>query len=336
MNKKMLKFILISLALILAFIAPWGASKVSNYMVYVLGITFLFMIWASGMNLTFGFTGMLPLMYAGLAGIGAYTSAFLVMRVSLSFWIALPIAGLIAALCGVLLGLPSLRLRGFYFVLSSIVLQVALTLVFVQWRKFTGGDTGISNIPYPRIPIIGGGEFVVKEIYFVYLILVLLIAVILLINRILHSNLGTRFIAIREDDILAETLGINVTRYKIISFFISSFIAGLGGSLYAHYVSFACPTVFNITASLNIWLLIMFGGRGSLIGPLIGTLLLTPIPYLLRQIYPIRDIIYGTVVVITALFLPKGIYGGFLQRSKRTKRSLVDNSKKAEGGKNAT
>jgi len=335
MKKNKNGIVLIFVVLIIAFISPWAASKVSNYMVYVLGITFLFMIWASGMNLTFGFTGMLPLMYAGLAGIGAYVSAFLVMKVGFSFWLALPISGLVAAICGVMLGLPSLRLRGFYFALSSIVIQVALTLVFTQWRKFTGGDTGISNIPYPRILVGVGNNFIIKDIYYVYMILVILIAIILIINKILHSNLGMRFIAIREDEVLAETLGINVTRYKIISFLISSFIAGFGGSLYAHYVSFASPSMFNITASLNIWLLIMFGGRGSLIGPLIGTLFLTPTPYLLRQIYPLRDIIYGIVVVITAMFLPKGIFGGFSKLFTRKRRLEIDECAKVDGGNNA-
>ncbi len=301
--------ILVFIAVILAIIAPLIFTKMSNYMVYMIGMVYLYMIWATGMNLTYGFTGILPLMYAGLAGIGAYVSAFMVMKLGLSFWLALPVSGLVAALSGVLLGLPSLRLRGFFFTLSSMVIQVALTLIFTQWRSFTGGDTGISNIIHPHILLPNQTKFVIEGVYFVYLILILLFLTILLVNWILKSDLGKKFIAIREDDTLAITLGINVTRYKIISFAISSFIAGLGGSLYAHYVSFVNPSVFNITTSLNIWLLIMFGGKGSIMGPLIGTLALTPIPYVLRKIYPFRDVIYGSIVVITAMFLPRGVYG---------------------------
>jgi branched-chain amino acid transport system permease protein len=307
---------LLALLIIASLATPIVVKGVSNYYVFILGITLLFMLWASGMHLTYGFTGMLPLMYGGLAGVGAYTSANLVIKAGFSFWLALPISGLSAALVGVLLGMPSLRLRGFYFALSTLVIQVAMTLLFTEMEPITGGDTGISNIPYPRIPTFSGDPIIVRDISYVYLILFFLFITIYLIHRIMSSNLGMKFKSIRDDDILAETLGINVTFYKLVSFFISSFIAGIGGSLYVHYVSFVSPRVFDVLASLTIWLMVVFGGRGFLAGPLIGAFVLTPMPYLLRVIYAYRDIIYGTIVVFTALVLPRGIYGTIYQRLK--------------------
>jgi branched-chain amino acid transport system permease protein len=146
------------------------------------------------------------------------------------------------------------------------------------------------------------------------MIFAFLVLTVFAINRILNSDLGMRFKSIREDDILAETLGVDVTRYKMLSFFISSFFAGIGGSLYVHFVNFVSPRVFDVLASLTIWLMVVFGGRGYIAGPIIGALILTPLPYGLRAIYPYRDLIYGSIVVLTALGLPRGIYGTILQR----------------------
>lgn len=305
---------IIGAAILAGIVLPPIVRSLSSYYVFVFGLTLLFMIWSSGMNLTYGFTGMLPLMYGGLAGIGAYVSANLVMSLELSFWLALPIAGLSAAIVGVVLGLPALRLRGFYFALSTLVIQVALSLLYTTAEDFTGGDTGFSNVPYPRIPLPGGEEFIIRDVYYVYLILVFLILTVLVIRKIMASDLGMKFMSIREDDILAETLGIDVTRYKMISFFISSFIAGIGGSLYVHFVSFVSPRVFDVLASLTIWLIVVFGGRGFLAGPILGALILTPLPYALRAVYPYRDLIYGSIVVITAIGLPRGVYGAIYER----------------------
>lgn len=299
----------VALVILIGAAAPPLVKSLSNYYVFVYGLTLLFMLWASGMNLTYGFTGMLPLMYGGLAGVGAYISANLVMNLELSFWLALPAAGLGAALVGVLLGLPSLRLRGFYFALSTLVIQVALSLLFTTAEAYTGGDTGFSNIPYPRLPLPGGEPYIIRDVAYVYLIMLFLIVTVFAIYKILNSDLGMKFKAIREDDILAETLGVDVTRYKMFSFFISSFFAGVGGSLYVHFVNFVSPRVFDVLASLTIWLMVVFGGRGFLAGPIVGALILTPLPYGLRAVYPYRDLIYGSIVVLTALGLPTGVYG---------------------------
>jgi branched-chain amino acid transport system permease protein len=281
-----------------------------RFQAFIVGITCLYVLWASGMNLLAGFTGLMPLMYAGLAGIGAYVTVNLVMKFGVSFWLAMPVGAVAAALVGVVLGLPSLRLRGFYFTLSSIVIQSALTLLFVYFPQFTGGDTGISQIPAPTVPLVG--EVPLAGVWFEEALVVAAIATVLAVRWITRSRLGSYLVAIREDDLLSETLGIDVTRYRVLAFFLSSLAAGMGGAFYAHYVGFVSPRSFDVLTSLNIWLMAAFGGRGTLVGPVLGAVILAPIPYLLQDLYLYKDVIYGVLIVLVTIFLPGGVYGSLL------------------------
>ena len=300
---------LVAFVLALPFaVAEW------RFYAFIVGITYLHILWASGMNLLSGYTGLMPLMYAGLAGIGGYTTVNMVMGGGASFWLALPVAAVAAALVGVVLGLPALRLRGFYFTLSSIVIQSALTLLFVYLPQFTQGDTGISQIPAPRLTLPGRGSVALEGVWFEEVLAMAAIASVALVYGITRSRLGAYLVAIREDDVLTEALGIDVTRYRVIAFFISSLVAGVGGAFYAHYVGFVSPRSFDVLTSLNVWLMVSFGGRGTILGPILGAALLAPIPYLLQDLYLYKDIIYGTLIVVVTMFLPAGIYGTLLPR----------------------
>jgi branched-chain amino acid transport system permease protein len=300
-----------ALLTILALALPFLLSG-NRFYAFILGITYLYILWSSGMNLLSGFTGLMPLMYAGLAGVGAYTTVNLVMKFSVSFWLAMPVGALAAAVVGVMLGLPSLRLRGFYFTLSGLVIQTALTMLFVYVPQLTGGDTGISQIPPPAIPLPGNRAVPLSGAWLEESLAVAAVLAVYAVRWVTRSTWGTYLVAIREDALLTEAIGIDVTRYRVLAFFVSSMIAGVGGGFYAHYMGFVSPRSFDVLTSLNIWLMVGFGGQGTLMGPIVGTLILAPLPYLLQNLYLYKDIIYGTLIVLTTIFLPRGVYGSMV------------------------
>jgi branched-chain amino acid transport system permease protein len=296
--------LLILLALLCA--VPVGLSG-NRFLAFVVGITWINVLWTAGMNLLTGYTGLVPLVYAGIAGVSAYGTVALTMNHHWSFWLAMPVSALGGAVVGVLLGLPSLRLKGFYFALSSLVIQTVVSLAFVYFSSLTNGDTGISQIGPPDIPFSGGAVFGGPG--FELLLAAAAWLGVVGIWAITVSPLGKRLIAVREDDTLAEALGIDVVGCKLLSFFIGSLYAGVGGSLYATYVGFISPRSFDLLSSLNIWLMVAFGGRGTIMGPVIGTVILTPLPFLLQQYDTIKDVIYGALIILVIVLLPAGIYG---------------------------
>ena len=283
----------------------------NRYFAFIAGITLISVLWSTGMNLLYGYTGQMPMMFGGIAGISAYATIGLV-AVGWSFWPAMLAGSLGASLIGVVLGLPSLRLRGFYFTLCSLVIQTVITLGFVYFVNLTNGDTGISQIPLPEFP--GGGQL--SGLSYDLVLAALAVVGVVLLTLIVNSSFGRRLIAIREDDGLAETLGINVTRQKLFAFFIGSMFASIGGALYAPYVGFISPRSFDVLVSLNIWLMVAFGGRGTIWGPVIGAVLLAPIPFLLQDYYTIKDVVYGLLIIGVIVLLPAGIAGGFKRASR--------------------
>jgi branched-chain amino acid transport system permease protein len=311
---------------LLALALPFVVAD-NRFLGFVLGMTLINVLWAAGMNLAYGYVGLMPLMFAGIGGIAGYAMIHLVREEGWSFWLATPVASLGAAVVGVLLGLPSLRLKGFYFTLCSLVIQTVLTLAFIFFPKYTNGDTGISQIAPPDW--FGGGELTGMKLDLVLAIVA--VVGVAIVAMIVPSKLGQRFIAIREDDILAETLGIDVTRNKIIAFFIVSLYASVGGCFYATYVGFVSPRAYDVLISLNVWLMVAFGGRGTIIGPVIGAVILAPIPYLLQDLQALRDILYGALIILVILALPGGIYGEYLRRRRsRHAQQSGDSAKLAD------
>ncbi|HKS62516.1 MAG TPA: branched-chain amino acid ABC transporter permease [Xanthobacteraceae bacterium] len=296
---------------IFAFGAPLLLSG-NRYFAFIAGITLISVLWATGMNLLYGYTGLMPMMFAGIAGISAYMTVGLA-AIGWSFWGAMLISSLAASLIGVILGLPSLRLRGFYFTLCSLVIQTVITLGFVYFVNLTNGDTGISQIPLPELP--GGGSL--SGLAYDMVLAALAVIGVVVLTLIVHSQFGRRLVAIREDDGLAETLGIDVTRQKMIAFFVASVFASIGGALYAPYVGFISPRSFDVLVSLNIWLMVAFGGRGTIWGPVFGAVLLAPVPFLLQDYYTIKDVLYGLLIIGVIVMLPAGIAGGLKAPSRK-------------------
>jgi branched-chain amino acid transport system permease protein len=298
---------------VLAFASPFVFMG-NRYLAFVAGVTLINILWTTGMNLLYGYTGLMPLMLAGIAGISAYFAVDLTAA-GWSYWVALPVGALAASVAGMVLGLPSLRLRGFYFTLCSLVIQTVITLGFVYFARFTNGDTGISQIPLPAGP---DGEKLSVAGFEVILAAAAVIGLFVLI-RITRSAFGKRLVAIREDDGLAETLGINVTRCKMTAFFIGSLLAGVGGALYAPYIGFISPRSFDVLVSMGIWLMVAFGGRGTIWGPVFGTAILVPVSYFLQEYYTIRDVVYGLLIIVVIVLMPGGLASGWkrLQYAKK-------------------
>jgi branched-chain amino acid transport system permease protein len=299
------------LALLVACIALTLLSAQQRFVAYVVSTCFIQLLWASGMNILSGYVGLTPLTFAGVAGISGYISVDLVLRAGWSFWLATPVGAVAAAAIGVLLGLPSLRLRGFYFVLSSLVIQTVLTLAFTAFPTYTNGDTGISQIPPPAIPFLPAS---LQGQAFDLVIAVAAWLGVAVAWAIARSGFGRRLVAIREDADLAETMGIGVVHCKLAAFFVASLYAGVGGSFMAFYVGFISPRSFDLLSSLNTWLIVAFGGQGTIVGPIIGTLILAPLPSLMLQYYSVKDIIYGLLIIAVTVLMPAGIYGAFLRR----------------------
>ena len=305
MNSRHLGIALAILALALPFVLEGN-----RFFAFVFGMVMINVLWASGMNLLYGYVGLMPLMFAGIAGFAAYAMIYLTRDLDWSFWLAMPVAALGAALIGVLLGLPSLRLKGFYFTLCSLVIQTVLTLAFVFFPRFTNGDTGLNQIVPPEwfngAPLAG--------LWFDLVLAITGVAGVALCAWLVPTRLGQRFIAIREDDVLAAVLGINVVGNKIIAFFLVSLYAAVGGCFYATYVGFISPRAFDVLTSLNIWLFVAFGGRGTIIGPILGAVILAPIPFLLQELQAFKDVLSGVLIIVVTLVLPGGIYGELLRR----------------------
>jgi branched-chain amino acid transport system permease protein len=244
-----------------------------------------------------------------MAGISGYTTIHLVMILHLPFIVAVPLGAIVASAVGCLLSLPAIRLRGFYFALSGMVIMSAITIAFVYFTSFTNGDSGITSIPRPDF-----FGMSIPSPWLEWLLGLSAIITAFVIRSIVTSRFGETLLLIREDEDLARALGIKVTLNRMIAFGISAFIAGVGGSIYAHYVGFASPRSYDVLTSLNVWLMVALGGRGTLAGPLLGALLLAPLPFFLQQYTWAKDVIYGTAIITVTMFLPQGIYGYILSR----------------------
>ena len=305
MSRQRLGWTLALLALALPFVLEGN-----RFLAFVFGIVMINVLWAGGMNLLSGYVGLMPLMFAGIAGIAAYAMVYLTRDLGWSFWLATPVAALGSALAGVLLGLPSLRLKGFYFTLCSLVTQTVLTLAFIFFPRFTNGDTGLNQIAPPSwfggVPLAG--------VWFDLVLAGTAVAGTALCAWIVPTKLGQRFIAIREDEVLAEVLGIDVVWNKIVAFFIVSMYAAIGGCFYATYIGFISPRAFDVLTSLNVWLFVAFGGRGTILGPIAGAVILAPIPYLLQELQALKDVLSGALIILVTLAMPGGMVGELLRR----------------------
>jgi len=249
-------------------------------------------------------TGQLTLGHAAYMAVGAYASTLLVMKAGLSFWLALPLSGLISAFVALLIGFPTLRIKGVYFAIITFAFAEIIRLIIVHWPSLLGGFGGIPNIPRPE-PIFFL-HFTSRVSYY-YLILVISLTTYLVMGRMERSRIGKIFSSIHESDTLAESIGINIMKYKIIAFCIGCFFAGLSGSFYAHYFSFTSPEFFTIWQSIYCLIFVLVGGAGSVLGPPLGSFFLTLVPELLRVAREYEPVVYAVILILIMFLLPGGL-----------------------------
>ena len=300
--------------LVILFTAPlyWGNHWLS--VANLIGIT---IIAATGLNILTGYCGQLSIGHAGFIAVGAYTSAVLTNRLEFPFLVGLICAGLTAGLIGMIFGIPSLRVKGFYLAISTIAAQFIIIWVISHWTSVTGGFTGISVPPAS----IGGITFTSQASQF-YLIMVITAVVIFLAKNLARTRAGRAFVAIRDNDLAAEVMGINLFRYKLIAFFIGCFLAGIAGSLLAHWVGFMSVEHFSITDSILYIGMIIIGGLGTTIGPIFGVIFIRLLQQGITFIAPalestfalpagfttgIGPMVFGLAIILFLILEPRGL-----------------------------
>jgi branched-chain amino acid transport system permease protein len=280
------------------------------YYVHILIMAGIFAILALSLNLLLGYTGQLSLGHAAFFGIGAYTSALLALRLNWPGWAGLVAAVVLAGIAGYGIGKISLKLRGAYFVLVTISFAGVIYLVSVNWMELTNGPLGLPGVPPLEVTIPGllNLSFRSKPAYY-YVVLTVAAGAYFVCSRLVHSRIGRAFIALRENEALAESVGINVTRYLVLAAVVSAAMAGAAGSLYAHYTRFVSPEVFLFTYTITMVIMVVGGGKGTLAGPVVGAVLFTALPEALREAtsWQWQMLLYGILLILTVFFLPKGV-----------------------------
>lgn len=306
-------------ALVLAIILP---SFISSWVLSLMVLACIWIIVTISMNLLYGYTGQLSLGHAAFLGIGAYSFALLTVEVGLSYWPAFFVSIAITGVAGVLIGFPALRVKGPYFVLVTIAFAVIINLILLAWTEVTKGANGISGIPRPpAIPLPFGSEIgFSSQVHMYYLILFFLVLIALINERLVHSLVGRTFIAISWDEDLAQSIGVNTMRRKLLSFTISAIYTGIAGILYASYNSVITPHLAHFIQGMNSVVFLVVGGAATMAGPFVGTLVMTAIPEVLQVLPILKIAINGFVLLIFIIFLPTGIVGGFRLLVSRLRR----------------
>lgn len=297
----------------------------NTYQVYLADFICLMILLSVGLNIVKGFCGQVTVGHIGLYAIGAYTAAVLSVEFGASFWISLPIAVLVTALAGVAVGIPSFRLEGAYLALVTLGLGESVR-IFISVTEYLGATNGLSGIPSPRI---GEFRFDSYEKYY-YLVMPTMLVGVYFSFQILRSRLGRAFMAVREDPVAAAAAGVDVRRHKLVAFVISAIYAGFAGALYAHMTpGYLNPRNFTIIEMVTLLLMVVLGGLGHIWGGIIGAIIVTLVYDFTKDYYHYSLLMFGSVIVLTVLFMPKGI-GGIIDRFVVTRRFIAVRALAAE------
>ena len=270
----------------------------------------IFIIVALGLNLLTGYTGQLSIGHAAFCAIGGYLSGWISLILHLPFLLAFIIASVVTGIVGYLIGFAVLKTKGPYLAMITIGLGEIIRLIIVNVPSITGGPMGMTRIPLPSILSFEFSRTRGKA----YLAIVTIFLCIFFIRRLMHSKVGRAFLAIRDNEDAAAAMGINTHLYKTLSFGLSALIAGMAGSLYAHIYTVLSPEVFNIDLSIQFLTMVVLGGMGTLIGPILGTIFLVILPEVLRGLAKYQMLIYGILLMLCMSFLPFG-FAGFFERT---------------------
>lgn len=282
----------------------------NRYAIDIAIIAGIYTVLALGLNIVVGLAGLLVLGYIAFYAVGAYSFAILSTHYHISFWLALPVGGVLAGISGLLLGAPALRLRGDYLAIVTLGFGEITRIVLNNWDSMTGGPNGIMNIGRPEV---AGYRFMTPEAYY-YLILAIVALTAITVKRLNDSRIGRAWVAIREDEVAAEAMGIDTTRMKLLAFSLGAAIAGTAGVFYAAKMSFVSPESFTFLESVIILCMVVLGGIGSIPGVILGAVVLIVLPESLREFQKYRMLIFGASMVLMMVFRPQGLLGGTVRR----------------------
>jgi branched-chain amino acid transport system permease protein len=295
--------------------APWWASEYMMTQLHFIGI---YSIVGLGLMLLVGFTGQISLGHAAFLAVGAYTEALLAAA-GWPFWLSLPCAALLSAAVGIVVGLPALRLKGIYLAIATLAFGVIAEEIAARWESLTGGNSGLHVKPIELF-----GAKLDGDADFYYLVLALTAVCCIALANLLRSPTGRAFVAIRDSEISAACMGVNLARYKTLSFALSAALTGVGGALYAHKVSFISPEQFTLLVSIELVTLVILGGVGSLHGAVFGAAFIIVLPQLIsiaKDYLPaavagaagLQSTVFGLVLIGFIIFEPMGLYGRWLK-----------------------
>lgn len=286
----------------------------------------IYMILATGLNATNGYSGQMNIGYAGFVCVGAYTTALLMTKPGFGYWESMLCSAILASLVGIVVSIPTLKLTGIFLAIVSLGFSEIIRLIVLNWSELTGGPVGVKGIPRPMI----FGNRIRTAEHFIYLALAILLICLFLTNRVLKSRIGRAWLSIREDEDAAKSLGINTRFYRCFSFSYGAFWAGVGGSLIPVYYMFINSDMFASEESFNILSMVIIGGQGTLLGPLLGSVLINMLTEVFRFAVEYRYVVYAILILIVMYIRPQGLLGdsGIVKKTikPKTRISLSKNS----------
>ncbi|BBO76484.1 branched-chain amino acid ABC transporter permease [Desulfosarcina widdelii] len=285
----------------------------SIYQTNIMITAMIYILLGLGLNIVVGVAGLLDLGYAAFYCVGAYSYALLNYHFGLGFWTVLAIGAGLAAMFGIILGFPVLRLRGDYLAIVTLGFGEIIRLIMENWNEFSFGPSGIANIPRPGF---FGMEMNIEQatIYIYFLMIGLSLFTIFVVNRLQNSRIGRAWIALREDEVACQAMGIDKRKTKLMAFALGATWAGFAGVVFAAKTTFINPASFTLWESINILCVVVLGGMGSIVGVIVGAFILVLLPEYLRFLSEYRILVYGAVLVVMMVFRP----GGIVETTRRT------------------
>lgn len=300
------KAILAALAILAAALLLTAPAYVTNsYVLHVMIVIFLNIVLASSLNLIIGYCGQVSFAHAAYYGIGAYTATLLMLKLGFSFWLALPCAALGASVLGLIIGMPALRLKGDYLGIVTLGFGEIVRLVLLNSQSLTRGPAGLGGIPTPVL----FGIRLSGRVSFYYMVMIFAVICVILIRRMMSSGIGLAMMAVSCDETATESIGVNPVKYKLMAFILGAALAGMAGCFYASYISYISPDTFVYNDSVTMLAMVTLGGLGSIVGPILGAIIITILPEALRVISDYRMILYGLAMVVMMIFRPEGFWG---------------------------
>ena len=285
------------------------------YQVNIMITALMYVVLGLGLNIVVGLAGLLDLGYVAFYLVGAYSYALLNYHFGIGFWLALPCGALIGALFGILLGFPVLRMRGDYLAIVTLAFGEIIRIIMENWNEFSFGPSGIANIPRPGLL---GIEFSLQGVttFLYFFMICLALFTIFIVNRLRNSRIGRAWVALREDEIACQAMGIDRTKAKLTAFALGATWAGMVGVIFAAKTTFINPASFTVWESITILCIVVLGGMGSIIGVICAALILILLPEYLRAFSEFRMVTFGAVLVIMMVFRPQGIIASVRHRHR--------------------